>query len=78
MDLGFSEEKMVEESESTVTAAGGESLLDKISEKHHGHDSSSDSDFDSVKPMISSVKDMVFAFSGGRSPLIPSSTAESV
>ncbi|XP_057454702.1 reticulon-like protein B5 [Lotus japonicus] len=60
---------MAEESaESTVTtAATGESLLDKISDKLHGHDSSSDSD--SEKPSLSSVKQKIFRLFGREKPL---------
>lgn len=50
-----------------MTAASGESLLDKISEKLHGHDSSSDSD--SEKPVISSVKDKAFRLFGREKPV---------
>ncbi|MCI29291.1 hypothetical protein A2U01_0050500 [Trifolium medium] len=56
---------MVEESERTVTAvSGANSLIEKIIEKLHFHDSSSDSSFDShsdtEKPAINSVKEEVF------------------
>lgn len=62
---------MAEEPESTVTtaAAADESLLDKISEKLHGHDSSSSSDSDSEKTVTSSVKDKVFRLFGRERPV---------
>ncbi|XP_061360158.1 reticulon-like protein B5 [Gastrolobium bilobum] len=59
---------MAEESESTVTT-GGESLMEKISDKLHGHDSSSSSDSDSEKTVTSSVKDKVFRLFGREKPL---------
>ncbi|KAK7295152.1 hypothetical protein RJT34_18057 [Clitoria ternatea] len=56
---------MAEESESTVTTRGDESLVEKIAEKLHGHDSSSSSDdSDSEKTVTSSVKDKVFRLFG--------------
>ncbi|KAG4925640.1 hypothetical protein AAZX31_18G219900 [Glycine max] len=65
---------MAEEPESTVTTgAADESLLDKITEKLHGHDSSSssssDSDSDSEKTVTSSVKDKVFRLFGRERPV---------
>lgn len=62
---------MAEEPESTVTtgAAADQSLLDKISEKLHGHDSSSSSDSDSEKTVTSSVKDKVFRLFGRQRPV---------
>jgi len=50
---------MADESEHTAAPATGESLLDKIADKLHGHDSSSssDSDSDSGKKESSSIKD---------------------
>ncbi|CAI8607603.1 unnamed protein product [Vicia faba] len=62
------------ESGSTVTAAtGGDSLFEKIPEKLHFDESSSDSDSDShsesVKPEISSVKDKVFRLFGREKPV---------
>ncbi|KAI4328850.1 hypothetical protein L6164_021173 [Bauhinia variegata] len=60
---------MAEESESTVT--GGESLIEKISEKLHDHDSSSssDSDSDSEKHDTSSVKEKVYRLFGREKPV---------
>lgn len=53
-----------------MTAASVEpSLLDKITEKLHGHDSSSDSDSESAKPVLSSVKDKVFRLFGREKPV---------
>lgn len=65
---------MADESGSTVTAAsGGDSLLEKITEKLHFDESSSDSDSDShsesVKPVASSVKDKVFRLFGREKPV---------
>lgn len=61
---------MADESESTVTAASGETLIEKITEKLHFHDSSdSGSSSDSEKPVISSVKDKVFRLFGREKPV---------
>lgn len=65
---------MADESGSSVTAAsGGDSLLEKITEKLHFDESSSDSDSDShsdsVKPAVSSVKDKVFRLFGREKPV---------
>ncbi|KAL9304036.1 hypothetical protein ACSQ67_021299 [Phaseolus vulgaris] len=60
---------MVEESEHTVAPATGESLLDKIADKLHGHDSSSSSDSDSDKKESSSIKDKVFRLFGREKPV---------
>ncbi|XP_061349830.1 reticulon-like protein B1 [Gastrolobium bilobum] len=61
---------MAEEQEKTVpaeaaAAASGESLLEKITEKLHGHDSSSDPE----KPVASSIKDKVYRLFGREKPL---------
>lgn len=58
---------MAEEAESTVTASNEESLIEKISEKLHGHDSSSDSD--SEKPVTSSIKGKVYRLFGREKPV---------
>ncbi|KAL2330220.1 hypothetical protein Fmac_017801 [Flemingia macrophylla] len=66
---------MAEEPESTVTTgAPAESLLDKISDKLHGHDSSSSSsssssDSDSEKTVTSSARDKVFRLFGRERPV---------
>jgi len=60
---------MAEESEHTAAPASGESLLDKIAEKLHGHDSSSSSDSDSDKNESSSIKDKVFRLFGREKPV---------
>ncbi|XP_027335805.1 reticulon-like protein B1 [Abrus precatorius] len=63
---------MAEESEKTVPPPSGESLLDKISEKLHGHDSSSSSsssDSDSDKKDTSSIKDKVYRLFGREKPV---------
>ncbi|RDX76777.1 Reticulon-like protein B5 [Mucuna pruriens] len=60
---------MAEESEHTAPPASGESLLDKIAEKLHGHDSSSDSDSDSDKKDTSSIKQKVFRLFGREKPV---------
>lgn len=60
---------MAEEPESTVTT-GNESLIEKITEKLHGHDSSSsDSEIESEKTVSSSVKDKVFRLFGREKPV---------
>ena len=61
---------MAEDAESTVT--GGESLLEKVSEKIHDHDSSSSSsssDSDSEKPVTSAVKVKVYRLFGREKPV---------
>ncbi|TKY45810.1 Reticulon protein B5 [Spatholobus suberectus] len=58
---------MADESEHAVPPASGESLLDKIAEKLHGHDSSSDSD--SEKKDTSSIKEKVFRLFGREKPV---------
>ncbi|KAK7274284.1 hypothetical protein RIF29_15367 [Crotalaria pallida] len=64
---------MAEEAESTVTERhGGESLIEKITEKIHGHDSSSsssDSESDSEKTVASSIKEKVFRLFGREKPV---------
>lgn len=57
---------MAEESESAVTGLG--SVMEKVAEKLHHHDSSS-SDSDSEKPVTSSVKDKVFRLFGRERPV---------
>lgn len=59
---------MAEESEHTAAPATGESLLDKIAEKLHGHDSSSDSDSEK-KDTSSSIKEKVFRLFGREKPV---------
>ncbi|OIW02012.1 hypothetical protein TanjilG_11605 [Lupinus angustifolius] len=52
------------------TERNGESLIEKITEKIHGHDSSSsDSDSDSEKPVASSIKEKVFRLFGREKPV---------
>ncbi|KAG4950973.1 hypothetical protein GLYMA_16G030700v4 [Glycine max] len=61
---------MADESEHTAAPASGESLLDKIAEKIHGHhDSSSSSDSDSEKKETSSIKEKVFRLFGREKPV---------
>ncbi|XP_020211164.1 reticulon-like protein B1 [Cajanus cajan] len=61
---------MADESEHAPAPASGESLLNKIAEKLHGHDSSSDSDSDSgKKDTSSSIKDKVFRLFGREKPV---------
>ncbi|XP_045791104.1 reticulon-like protein B5 [Trifolium pratense] len=66
---------MADESESTVTAVsrdGGDSLLEKITEKLHFDDSSSDSSdshSDTDKPVVESVKEKVFRLFGREKPV---------
>lgn len=52
-----------------MAPATGESLLDKIADKLHGHDSSSSSDSDSDKKESSSIKDKVFRLFGREKPV---------
>lgn len=59
---------MAEESEHKAAPATGESLLDKIAEKLHGHDSSSDSDSEK-KDTSSSIKEKVFRLFGREKPV---------
>jgi hypothetical protein len=66
---------MADESESTVTAVsrdGGDSLLEKITEKLHFDDSSSDSSdshSEADKPVVESVKEKVFRLFGREKPV---------
>lgn len=57
---------MAEEAESTVTGLG--SVMEKVAEKLHGHDSSS-SDSDSEKPVTSSMKEKVYRLFGREKPV---------
>ena len=62
---------MAEEPESKVTG-GGESVLEKLTEKLHGHDSSSsssDSDSESEHPVKSSVKAKIYRLFGRERPV---------
>jgi hypothetical protein len=66
---------MADESESTVTAVsrdGGDSLLEKITEKLHFDDSSSDSSdshSEADKPVVESVNEKVFRLFGREKPV---------
>ncbi|KAK7292739.1 hypothetical protein RJT34_15591 [Clitoria ternatea] len=57
---------MADESEHPVPPPTGESLFDKIADKIHGHDSSSDSDSDKKD---SSIKNKVFRLFGREKPV---------
>ncbi|KAF7826112.1 reticulon-like protein B5 [Senna tora] len=58
---------MAEEAESAVS--GLESVMEKVAEKIHAHDSSSSSDSDSEKPVTSSLKDKVYRLFGREKPV---------